>query len=229
MIPILLHFGPITIYSYGLMVALGFIAADLATVSEFKRRGYDPQIVSTLVLWIAISAMVGSRILDIINNWSNYAANPISMITPGAGFVFYGGFIGAILVSFILARYFKIRWLTLADMCAPGIAIGHGIGRIGCQLSGDGDWGLPSNAPWAMAYRRAIVGWNGRTVVTLGPNGQLLPAPGCNDSGCEPWVRVHPAPIYETILYTGVFLILWSLRRRLNIEGQVFYVYLMLA
>src|SRR5258708_37272192 len=128
MIPILLRLGPLTIYSYGLMVALGFIAADLVVASEFKRKGYDPQHVSTLVLWIALSAMVGSRILDIIDNWSNYAAHPISMITPGAGFVFYGGFIGAILVSVILARHFKIRWLTLADMCAPGIAIGHSIG-----------------------------------------------------------------------------------------------------
>jgi phosphatidylglycerol---prolipoprotein diacylglyceryl transferase len=113
-------------------------------------------------------------------------------------------------------------------MAAPGLAIGHAIGRIGCQLSGDGDWGMVSNLPWAMSFPHAIVGWNGRSVLALSGN-QLVAAPGCNDAGCAPWVRVHPAPVYETILYTGVFLVLWAIRKKIHVEGQIFYLYLIMA
>jgi phosphatidylglycerol:prolipoprotein diacylglycerol transferase len=228
MIPILLRLGPITIYSYGLMMALGFIAADLACASEFKRHGYKSEWASTLILWTAISGLVGSRIYDIFDNWSHYAANPSEMIFSGAGFVWYGGLAGGLVASYFIARYYRIRWLVLADMGAPGLVLGHAIGRIGCQLSGDGDWGTVSNLPWAMAYHRAIVGWNGHTVLALSGN-HLVPAPGCNDTGCAPWVRVHPAPVYETILYVGVFLFLWSIRKKAHVDGQIFYLYLILA
>jgi phosphatidylglycerol:prolipoprotein diacylglycerol transferase len=228
MIPILLRVGPITIYSYGLMMALGFIAADVACTSEFRRHGYKGEWASTLILWTAISGVVGSRLYDIVDNWPRYAANPWDMVFSGAGFVWYGGLAGGFIASYFVARHYRIRWLLLADMAAPGLAIGHAIGRIGCQLSGDGDWGMVSRLPWAMAYPKAIVGWNGRSVLALSGN-HLVPAPGCTDAGCAPWVRVHPAPVYETILYTGVFLVLWSVRKKLHVEGQVFYLYLVMA
>ncbi len=228
MIPILLRLGPITIYSYGLMMALGFIVADVICASEFKRHGYKGEWASTLILWTAICGIAGSRIYDIIDHWPQYAANPREMIFSGAGFVWYGGLAGGLIASYFVARHYKIRWLLLADMAAPALVLGHAIGRIGCQLSGDGDWGTVSNLPWAMAYRHAIVGWNGHTVLSLSGN-HLVPAPGCNDTGCAPWVRVHPAPVYETILYVGVFLFLWSIRKKPHVEGQIFYLYLILA
>jgi phosphatidylglycerol:prolipoprotein diacylglycerol transferase len=228
MIPILLRLGPITVYSYGLMMALGFIAADIACTSEFKRHGYQGEWASTLILWTAIAGVVGSRLYDIADNWPHYAANPWEMIFSGAGFVWYGGLAGGVIAAYFVARYYKIRFLVLADMAAPGLAIGHAIGRIGCQLSGDGDWGTVSNLPWAMAYHNAIVGWTGRTVLALNGN-RLVAAPGCTDTGCAPWVRVHPAPVYETLLYTGVFLILWSIRKKIHVEGRLFYLYLIMA
>src|SRR5215469_15316045 len=183
MIPILLRLGPITIYSYGLMMALGFIAADIACTSEFKRHGFKGEWASTLILWTAISGVAGSRVYDIIDNWPRYAANPWNMLFSGAGFVWYGGLAGGIIASYFVARYYRIRWLVLCDMAVPGLAIGHAIGRIGCQLSGDGDWGMVSNLPWAMAYPKAIVGWNGRSVLALSSSNQLVAAPGCNDVG----------------------------------------------
>jgi phosphatidylglycerol---prolipoprotein diacylglyceryl transferase len=228
MIPILFRLGPITVYSYGLMMALGFIAADIACTSEFKRHGYKGEWASTLILWTAISGVAGSRIYDVVDNWSHYAAHPIDIIFSGAGFVWYGGLAGGFIASYFVARYYRIRWLVLADMAAAGLAIGQAIGRIGCQLSGDGDWGMVSKLPWAMAYHNAIVGWTGRTVLALQGN-QLVAAPGCNDAGCAPWVRVHPAPVYETILYTGVFLILWSIRKKVHVDGRIAYLYLIMA
>jgi phosphatidylglycerol---prolipoprotein diacylglyceryl transferase len=229
MIPILLRLGPITIYSYGLMMALGFIAADLVCTREFKRRGFKPENASTLVLWTAAAGVAGARVLDIFNNWQLYAANPREMLLSGSGFVWYGGLAGGILASYLVARHYRIPFRVLLDMAAPAIAIGHAVGRIGCLLSGDGDWGLPSKLPWAMAYPHAIVGWTGRTVQVVNANNVLVPAPGCTAAGCAPWVRVHPAPVYETILYTGVFLILWAIRKKVHIDGQIFYIYLVLA
>ena len=225
MIPILFRIGPITVYSYGLMMALGFLAADFFASLEFKRRGYDPEHASMLVLWVAICGIVGSRIYDILDHLQRYLADPWTMIFSGSGFVYFGGLLGGLIASYFVALRYKIPWLTMADMCAPGLIIGHAIGRLGCQLSGDGDWGLPSTLPWAMAYPKAIVGWSAQTVLKLDSHDNLV-------SAFFPGVRVHPAPVYESILYTAVFLILWSLRKKPFIErsqGRLFYLYLMLA
>jgi phosphatidylglycerol:prolipoprotein diacylglycerol transferase len=222
MIPIVLRLGPFTIYSYGLMMGLGIIGAGVACTSEFKRRGYKGEWASTLVVWSAISGVVGSRIYDIIDNWPHYAANPLDMIFSSAGFVWYGGLMGGAIASYFVARYYRIPWLVLTDMAVPGLAVGHAIGRIGCLLSGDGDWGTVSDLPWAMAYPNAIVGWNGQTVLKLDSHNHLV-------SAFYPGVRVHPAPVYETILYTGVFLVLWSLRKKPHVDGQIVYLYLILA
>jgi phosphatidylglycerol---prolipoprotein diacylglyceryl transferase len=222
MIPVLFKIGPFTIYSYGLMMALGFLAADYVIALEFGRRGYNPEHASTLVICAAIGGLAGSRLLDVLNNLSEYLADPRAIIFSGSGFVWYGGLGGGLLAAWLVARYYGIPFLTMADVCGPALALGQAIGRIGCQLSGDGDWGLPSKLPWAMAYPRAIVGWNAQTVLTLDGHGNLI-------SGFYPGVRVHPAPIYETILYLGVFAVLWSLRRRIQVSGRIFYLYLILA
>jgi phosphatidylglycerol:prolipoprotein diacylglycerol transferase len=130
--------------------------------------------------------------------------------------------IGGLLGAYLVSRWYRIGFASTLDMCGPALAIGQAIGRQGCQLSGDGDWGLPSNVPWAMAYPRAIVGWNSETVLKLDEHYRLV-------SGYFPGVRVHPAPVYETILYLGVFAILWSMRKTSYPPGRVMYWYLVLA
>lgn len=221
MIPILLRIGPITIYSYGFMVALAFVVGDWLVTSEFKRRRYDAGLASTLFVSVAIASFAGARLNDVIDDLPFYSADPKSIIFSSAGFVFYGGFIGGFLASIVFAHRFRFRWLTLADMCAPAVALAHAIGRQGCQLSGDGDWGTPSKLPWAMAYPKAIVGWNAETVLALDRHGNLI-------SGFYPGVRVHPTPIYESALYIAVFLVLRRMQKRTQVEGRVFYIFLML-
>jgi phosphatidylglycerol---prolipoprotein diacylglyceryl transferase len=222
MIPVLFHIGPLSVYSYGMMMALGFLAADYVITLECRRRGIVTEYASSIVVWSAIVGISSARVLDILNNFSSYWADPKSMILSGSGFVWYGGLFGGIFGAYLVSRYYKIGFLKTTDMCGPALAIGQAIGRLGCQLSGDGDWGLPSKLPWAMAYPRAIVGWNSQTVLKLDAHGQLV-------SGFFPGVRVHPAPIYETLLYTGVFVILWRLRGRGFADGQLFFLYLILA
>ncbi|HEY6395615.1 MAG TPA: prolipoprotein diacylglyceryl transferase [Candidatus Binataceae bacterium] len=222
MIPVLFHIGPLTVYSYGLMMAVGFLAADFVIALECKRRGINPDYASSVVVWAAILGIVGSRVYDIFDNLSYYLADPKSMIFSGSGFVWYGGLFGGIFATWLVARRYKIPWLKTADMCAPALAVGQAFGRIGCHLSGDGDWGLPSNLPWAVSYTKAIVGWNSATVLKLDDHYRLV-------SGYFPGVRVHPAPLYETTLYFIVFAILWSLRKKVHPDGRLLYLYLMLG
>lgn len=230
MIPILLRLGPfqlfghpltITIYSYGLMMALGFIAADLVIAADCHRRGIDSDYATAIVLWGAVGGIAGARLYDVLDNWRLYMADPITIVWSGSGFVWFGGFIGGVTAAYFVARHYKVSFGATADMCGPALAIGQALGRIGCHLSGDGDWGLPSTLPWAVAYPKAIVGWNSQTVLKLDAHDNLV-------SGFFAGVRVHPAPIYEAILYTIVFIILWSMRRRSGVAGRIFYLYLVL-
>ncbi len=222
MIPVLFHLGPLTVYSYGLMMALGFLAADYVIRLECVRRGFDPEYSSSIVIVAAVTALVGARVYAILDDLPTYLADPRSMIFSGSGFVFYGGMIGGILGAYLVSRWYRIGFAVTMDMCGMALAVGQAIGRIGCQLSGDGDCGLPSTMPWAMAYPRAIVGWNSETVLKLDEHYRLV-------SGFFPGVRVHPAPVYETILYLGVFAILWSMRKTAHPAGRLMCWYLLLA
>jgi phosphatidylglycerol---prolipoprotein diacylglyceryl transferase len=222
MIPVLLKLGPLTIYSYGLMMALSFLAADLVIAAECRRRGITPDYATSVVVWGAVAGIVGARVYDVIDNFPFYMRDPWSMVFSGSGFVWYGGLIGGILTIYLVARHYRVAFLVTADMCAPALAVGQALGRVGCQLSGDGDWGLPSKLPWAMAYPHAIIGWNANTVLKLDSHDNLV-------SGFYPGVRVHPAPIYEAILYVGVFVFLWSIRKRNRVAGRLFFLYLVTA
>jgi phosphatidylglycerol---prolipoprotein diacylglyceryl transferase len=222
MIPVLFKLGPITVYSYGLMMALGFLAADFLLAAECRRRSISPDFASAIVVWGAIAGLAGARLYDVADNFPAYMQDPWSIVFSGSGFVWYGGLFGGVLSTYLVSRHYRVGFLTTTDMCAPALALGQAFGRMGCQVSGDGDWGLPSNLPWAMAYPKAIVGWNANTVLKLDSQGNLV-------SGFYPGVRVHPAPVYEVILYVAVFLFLWSIRKNNRVEGRLFYLYLILV
>jgi phosphatidylglycerol---prolipoprotein diacylglyceryl transferase len=222
MIPVLFKLGPITVYSYGMMMALGFLAADFVISSECKRRGLNPDFSSSLVVWAAIMGIVCSRLYFVIDNLPAYLHDPWSIIFSGSGFVWYGGLIGGMLAAYLVSRYYKVPFATTADMAGPALVIGQALGRIGCLLSGDGDWGVPTTLPWGMQFPNAIVGWNGNTVRKLDGHNHLV-------SGFYSGVHVHPTPIYEAILYTAIFLFLWSRRKETKVPGQLFLLYMMLA
>jgi phosphatidylglycerol---prolipoprotein diacylglyceryl transferase len=222
MIPVLLRIGPITIYSYGLMMALGFVAGDILLSHECRRRGLSSELGTAIIVWGAIGGLAGARIYDVLENWTIYIRQPASIIFSGAGFVWYGGLIGGIISTWLVARRHRLSFLAVADLCAAPLVLGMAFGRLGCQLSGDGDWGLPSTLPWAMAYPKAIVGWGPETVLRLDSQGNLV-------SGFTEGVRVHPTPVYEAILYVGIFCFLWSIRKKVALEGELLYLYLILA
>jgi phosphatidylglycerol---prolipoprotein diacylglyceryl transferase len=198
MYPILFQFGPLTIYSFGAFMALAALSAAWVVHAELKRRGYDTELASTIVFAAAIGGLLGARLLFIVEEWDNFLAAPMNYILTGAGFTWYGGFLGGVIaVSWVIKKN-KIPWLVGADIAAPALALAYGVGRIGCHVAGDGDWGKVTDVPWGVAYTRAIIGW-------ADPNTGIPYPPG---------VRVHPTPIYEFIEGVIVFGILWSLRKR---------------
>ena len=183
MYPTIIDFGPFGIHSYGLMLATAFITVAFVIQSELKRRGFVPELASTIVMAAAIGGIVGAKI---------YSALLDGQITfqelfSTSGLVWYGGFIGGFLAVIIVVLRSSNPFLPTIDIIGPTGILGYGIGRIGCFLAGDGDYGPPSDLPWAMAF----------------PNG-TVPTD----------VLVHPTPIYETLLSCAFFGILWSQRRR---------------
>jgi len=206
MYPVILEIGPLTIYSYGLMMAIAFLVAGHLTGKELERHGLPGEAASTMLVWAAIGGLIGARLLALLDDWDGFLANPIGTLFSGSGFVFFGGLIGGtIAVSYAIKRH-NLPWLVTVDCIAPGLVLAHAIGRIGCELAGDGDWGIETTLPWGRAYPNAIVGWD-----------------------YPPGVFVHPTPIYETIAYTAIFAFLWGIRKRPMPTGTLFWLYLVFA
>lgn len=188
------------------MVALAFLASGYLLSREMDRKGLPGEIGSSIVFWAIIGGLVGARLWVIVEDFPGFLARPVETLFSGAGFAFYGGFVGGVAAVYGVIRHHRLPFWRVADCTAPVLALGHAIGRIGCQLAGDGDWGTVSDVPWAMAYPNAIVGWD-----------------------YPPGVRVHPTPIYETLAYGLIFSVLWNLRKRERPDGALFALYLVLA
>lgn len=213
MLPILFQIGPITIYSFGAMMALAALTAAWVVYAELKRRGYNPELASTMVFAAAVGGLLGARILFIAEDWSNFVRSPWDFIFTGAGFTWYGGFLGGVLGVSWVVRKNNIPWLVAADITAPALAIAYGIGRLGCHIAGDGDWGTITDLPWGVAYTNAIIGW-------VDPSTGIPYPPG---------VRVHPTPVYEFLESLAIFGVLWTIRKKDLPAGTLFWLYLALA
>lgn len=213
MYPILFHYGPFSIYSLGALWAFAAICAACVIRLELKRHRLDPELASSMVFAAGAGGLVGARLLFILEEWSNFLRSPWDFILSGSGFSWYGGLIGGtIAVSWWVQRH-GIPWTKAADISAPALALGYGVGRIGCFLAGDATWGKVTDVPWAMAFPNAVAGW-------------IDPLTGVPYS---PGTRVHPTQIYESIQSVIVFSILWSLRKRAYPRGTIFWLYLILA
>jgi len=213
MYPVLFKIGPLTVYSFGTLMAVAALAAGWLVWLELKRYRYDPEFASTMVIAGAVGGLLGARIFYIFEDWDRFVLAPIDFLISGAGFTWYGGLLGGVLAESWVVKRKGIPWLHAADISAPALALAYGIGRIGCHIAGDGDWGVVSNAPWAVAYTKAIIGWVHPLTGVPYPAG----------------VKVHPTPLYELIESLVVFGILWSVRKRELPYGMIFWLYLVLA
>ena len=213
MYPVLFTIGPLTIYSLGLFWTLGALAAAGIFRLELKRYGYDPEIAASVVFAAAIAGLLGARLLFILEGWESFRQAPFQFIFSGAGFSWYGGLVGGALAAAWVFKRNKLPLAQAADIAAPALALGYGIGRIGCFLAGDATWGKVTDVPWAMAFPDAVAGW-------------VDPVTGVP---YPPGARVHPTQLYELVQSLVVFAILWTLRKRHHPPGTIFYLYLILA
>jgi phosphatidylglycerol---prolipoprotein diacylglyceryl transferase len=196
-----LDIGPITLQTFGIMFALAFIAAGAVVGKRLIELGKPADWAYEMVFVALIGGLVGARIDFIIQNWADVSQDPVGGIFSGTGLVWFGGMVGGVVAISLWARFRGMLNLGLLDLVAPAGALGYAVGRIGCQISGDGDYGIAWNGPWAMAY----------------PDG-TVPTD----------IPVHPTPIYETLAMGLVAYGLWRLRFSLQ-PGLLFALYLVLA
>jgi len=196
-----INIGPLTLQTFGLMFGLGFVAAGLVVGRRFKELGKPTDWAYEMAFAALVGGLVGARVYFLIENWDEVSDDPIGNLFGGAGLVWYGGAIGGALAVLGWAYWRGVMTLLLADVAAVPLTIGYAIGRVGCQLSGDGDYGRAWDGPWAMAYPDG-------TVPTDTP--------------------VHPTPVYETLFMGLAALVLWRLRDRFR-PGILFALYLMVA
>jgi phosphatidylglycerol:prolipoprotein diacylglycerol transferase len=147
--------------------------------------------------------VVGSRVDYLVERYDTVRHDFFGSLFSGSGLVWYGGAIGGAIGVIGWMRWRRVLELRMLDMCGTALALGYAIGRIGCQVAGDGDYGIRSTLPWAMGY----------------PHGTVPTPPG---------VRVQPTPIYETVAMGLLALLLWRLRDRVR-PGVVFALYLLLS
>jgi phosphatidylglycerol:prolipoprotein diacylglycerol transferase len=196
-----IHLGPLTLQTFGIAFALAFVASGTLFARRLHELGKPVDWAYEGIFAALIGGLVGSRLDYIIQNWDQVSGDIFGNVFSGSGLVFFGGLIGGAVGVLIWGRWRGFIGWTLLDSAAAPIAIGYAVGRIGCQVSGDGDYGQPSDLPWAMAYPHGTV-----------PTTQ----------------EVHPTPVYETFTMGLVTLLLWNLRDRLA-PGMVFGLYLFLG
>jgi phosphatidylglycerol---prolipoprotein diacylglyceryl transferase len=223
MCPRLFQIGPFTVYGYGLMLALGFIAGSYLLVSEFKRRKIDPNIANNITLTALIAGVAGSKILFLLENWPSFIADPFGMAFNPGGLTFYGGLILAAFSIYIYGKKKGISFFTIGDAIAPGMMLGYGIGRLGCHLAGDGDYGFPTLLPWGTNYSKGTyppsLAFKDFPEITSRFPGGIVP----NNIPC------HPTPVYEFIICVLMCWFLWRVRKEMKPAGKLFMIYLSLA
>jgi len=193
----------ISIKTFGVMFALGFLACGALVARRLRELNKPVDWSYEIVFSALLGGLVGARGYYVIQNYSQVKHDLLKSLFSGSGLVWYGGAIGGAIGVLLWMRWREQMELRMFDMCATALALGYAIGRIGCQVSGDGDYGIRSKLPWAMGY----------------PHGTVPTPPG---------VTVQPTPIYETVTMCLVAYLLWHLRDKVR-PGVVFALYLVLS
>ena len=202
MIPVIFQIGFFKVYSYGLMTALGFVVTGFLLKRELKKTSLPPKLTNSIVIWAILGGVGGSKLYSAIESLGNPNTGFLATLFSGSGLVWYGGLIGGAIAVLIVIWRSRAPMMKVIDLISPLLILGYAFGRMGCFLSGDGDYGPPTDLPWGMAF----------------PNG-VVPT----------LERVHPTPLYEIILSLMAFAFLWKVRRRSIPTGWIFNIYLILA
>jgi len=206
--PVLFEIGHWPVYSYGVLLALAYLTGLQIAVVRARRQGLDAMRVMDLGIYLIIAALVGAKAMLIAVDFDYFRLHPGEILSlVRAGGVFYGGLIAAFLVAVWLVRRYQLPIWTTADLVAPGIALGHVVGRLGCLLAGC-CYGRSTSVPWAITFTDPIAQANVDT-----PLG----------------VPLHPTQLYEAGAELLIFVVLIATERRGRpFPGRTFWLYLLL-
>ncbi|MBI1222415.1 MAG: diacylglyceryl transferase [Bacteroidetes bacterium] len=199
---------------------------DLQAEKEVLVHPYE--IMGNLTITAAIAGLIGAKVFHNLENWSEFIQDPIGNLFTASGLTFYGGLIvGGAAVLYMAAKR-HIHWRHMLDIGAPAMMLAYGVGRIGCQVAGDGDWGIVNTAvkpgwlswlpDWAWSYTYP------HNVLKEG-----IPIEGCTGEYCFQLAdAVYPTPLYEAVTCILLFFLIWKLRTRVKTPGMLFSIYLIL-
>ncbi len=208
MYPRLLDLGPFTIYTYGVLLAAGFLVGLKLARARARARGLDAGRILDLGIYVIVAAIVGGKLLLLVTDFQSFRQNPADLMSLArSGGVFYGGLLLSVAVAFwYMRRHALALWPTF-DVFAPGIALGHAVGRLGCLMAGC-CYGRPTSLPWGITFSDPFTG---------------------SYVGTPLGVALHPTQIYEVIAETAILLFLLALeRRRGDFPGRTFWAYILL-
>jgi len=195
-----------------------------------KIQVHPYELMGSILVWSAVWGFAGAKLFNALENWGDFMTDPVGMLVGFSGLTFYGGLIcGGIAVLYIANKH-GVKPLDMLDIGGPGMMLSYGVGRIGCQMSGDGDWGIANLSPkphwlswmpdWMWAFKFP------HNVSNMDP-GNVLPT--CYGKFCnELKLPVYPTSFYESVICILLFLFLWSIRDRIKIPGIMFGIYLIL-
>ncbi|HEY0896507.1 MAG TPA: prolipoprotein diacylglyceryl transferase [Sphingobacteriaceae bacterium] len=202
---------------------------QLPTPKKVTETVHPYQLMGTMIVWAAVFGFLGAKIFHNLEYWDDFVKDPIEGLLSFSGLTFYGGLICGGAAVIYIARKNGIKPVHMLDVGGPGMMLAYAVGRIGCQMSGDGDWGIPNAAPkpgwlswapdwtWSFTYPHNVVN-------------EGIPIPGCDGRYCsELPVPVYPTPFYEVLMGLLLFAILWSLRKRIRYPFMMFSIYLIFA
>jgi phosphatidylglycerol---prolipoprotein diacylglyceryl transferase len=215
MIPYL-HIGPLQLPTFGLMVALALITAAYVLQADFDRRGMNAD-AFTMITVAGLLGILGAKLYHLLETPAEFFADPLPLLLSRYGFAWFGGFLGGFGALLVMGWRAKLPVREFLDACSPAASFGYAIGRIGCFLSGDGDYGRPTSLPWGMSF----------------PNGVVPTTETCVQWGSPADCRVHPAPLYELLIWSAIGWLLWRVGARFlkrpGHAGEIFCYYLILT
>jgi prolipoprotein diacylglyceryltransferase len=204
----------------------------LDTPKEIEKTIHPYQLVGNMTMIAAVSGIIGAKLFHNLENIGEFMEDPIGQLMAFSGLTFYGGLIAGAVSVIWYAKKYKINILQLIDATAPSLMIAYGVGRIGCMMSGDGDWGITNLAPkpewmsflpdwmWSSTFPHNVI----RSGIHMEDCGAQFWQPYCYELANPVW----PTAFYETVMATLIFTLLWNIRKRIAIPGVLFCIYLAL-
>ena len=201
---------------------------ELEKPKEIDKEIHPYELVGNITIIAAISGIIGAKIFHNLENIKDFLADPIGQIMAFSGLTFYGGLICGAISVVLYCRKYKLNVLHLIDSAAPALMLAYGVGRIGCQMSGDGDWGIVNLTPkpeWLNSFPDWIWSYDfPNNVINAG-----IYIDGCTGRFCSVLPQpVWPTALYEVIMCIILFSVLWLIRKRITIPGLLFCIYLIM-